>query len=98
ANDFLEVGVRQTGGGAVELRSISAPDTVTTSSGRSPAFTASISSSTARATVAAIGWSTAVSAGREKRTIGVLSQLMSDRSRGTLKPALRTASSEASVI
>src|SRR3546814_15369550 len=55
-------------------------------------------SSTARDTVSAIGWSTAVSGGWVKRTIGVLSKLMSDRSRGSSSPRDRATSSVASAI
>src|SRR3546814_4206900 len=46
-------------------------------------------SSTARDTVSAIGWSTAVSGGWVKRTIGVLSKLINDRSRGISSPRER---------
>src|SRR3546814_13028286 len=55
-------------------------------------------SSTARDTVSAIGWSTAVSGGWVKRTIGVLSKLINDRSRGISSPRERATSSVASAI
>src|SRR3546814_16132273 len=55
-------------------------------------------SSTARDTVSALGWSTAVSGGWVKRTIGVLSKLINDRTRGISLPRERATTSVASAI
>ena len=77
---------------------VSPAGTITGPSGTAcPALPAMISS-TAFALASAIGWTTAVSGGWVKRTIGVSSKLTSDRSPGTARPRARAASKVASAM
>src|SRR5207302_1088887 len=84
--------------GPVDSRDTSAAGTTTGCSGKDSPRWAAMISSTERDAVAAIGWSTAVSGGSVKRTMGVLSKLISDRSAGTSSASSRATSRQASVI